>query len=251
MSAHFGRSRSFALLLPLAFTHAGAAPRANAPAHDLGSSAETEPVCTCDAEPAGAPAGGVEHLVALAAARGIALDAQTLATLDDASALLALLPLDHLADVNASRGRLALVFDTGGEDALEVRVPERTTFALDGDDEQDLLTHGRPVRVTSEARRLLVHRTLRFELGASGVTGIVSGDIEVAAGPFRFDLDVRVERGAPRHERDRFGRAVLARDERGAPYKQDGRWVLERHADWLVLSAMGHVLEVGLGAPLP
>lgn len=254
MSAHFGWSRSFALFLPLAFTHAGAAPLANAPAHDAefacepACAAEPEPYCTCerDAEPH-----GIAKLVALADARGIVLDDATRGTFENASALLALLPLDHLADVRSSRGRLELVFDTGTEDTLEVQVPERTTFALDGDDERDLLVYGKPVRVTSESRRLRVHRTLRFELGPDGVAGVVRGDIEVVAGPFRFDLDVRVERGAPRHERDRFGRAVLAQGPRGAPYKENGRWVLERHADWLVLSAMGHVLEVGLGAPVP
>jgi hypothetical protein len=54
------------------------------------------------------------------------------------------------------------------------------------------------VRIKSDERTLLVHRRLRFELGPEGITGLVAGDIEVEAGPFQFDLAVRIEqRAAP------------------------------------------------------
>ena len=255
MSARFRRSRAFALFLPLAFTPAASAPLTSASANEraLERDDADEPYCTCDGAcaPEDAHAAGVERILALTAARGITLDAPVRETLDDARELLALLPLERLVDVCATRGRLELVFDTGSADVLEVTVPERSVLALDGDDEEDLLVHGRPVSVTSEARTLLVHRRLRLELGDDGVRGLVAGDIEVAAGPFHFDLDVHFERGAPRAARDRFGRGVLARDAAGAPYKAGGRWVLERHDAWLVLTAMGHVVEVGLGAPQP
>jgi hypothetical protein len=257
MSARFRRSRAFAFFLPLAFTPAASAPLTSASASESALAREhaDEPLCTCDdtcaSTPNDAHAAGVERIVALADARGIPLAAPVRATLDEAGELLALLPLERLVDVCAARGRLELVFDTGAADVLEVCVPERRALALDGDDEEDVLVHGRPVSVKSEARTLLVHRRLRFELGDDGIRGLVPGDIEVAAGPFHFDLSVHIERGAPRAARDRFGRSVLALDATGAPYKVGGRWVLQHHDEWLVLSAMGHVLQVGLGAPRP
>lgn len=258
MSARFRRSRAFALFVPLAFTPAASAPLTSASASERALAGEhaDEPLCTCDdvcaTTPSDTHTAGIERIVALADARGIAVDASVRATLDEAGELLALLPLERLVDVCAPSGRLELVFDTGAAEVLEVSVPERTVLALGGDDEDgDLLVRGRPVSVKSEARTLLVHRRLRLELDDDGIRGLVPGDIEVAAGPFHFDLSVRIERGSPRVARDRFGRSVLALDATGAPYKAGGRWVLQQHDEWLVLSAMGHVIEVGLGAPRP
>lgn len=127
-------------------------------------------------------------------------------------------------------------------------MPERVDFALDGDDDEDLLTRGHAVRIKSDERTLLVHRRLRFELGPDGITGLVAGDIEVEVGPFHFDLCVRIEQRGGQVARDKAGRMLLAQGERGQPYKSNGLWVVQRYDRFLVLEAMGHKIEVGLGS---
>lgn len=159
--------------------------------------------------------------------------------------LLALLPLERLRAARRERGELVLEFETGPSGVLEVEVPVRTVLALDaGDDEIDPTRRGRIVKTRGEPRVLLIHRVVRFQLGEHGIDGVRDGDLEVRAGPFDVDLDLRTERrSAP--ARDRYGRPLVALDEHGEPVREDGRWRIQHFERWLVLEALGHRVEIG------
>ncbi|MBI5364323.1 MAG: hypothetical protein HZA53_14180 [Planctomycetes bacterium] len=194
----------------------------------------------------------VRRLCALASERGLTLPSALVESLGEVAALLAFLPMERLVDLELRPKRLVLVFDTQREREVEVRLPSTTCFVLDERAaHDDVLRSGRPRRVVTDEHRLVVHRRVELELGAEGIVGVRAGDLELAKGPFRFDVAVSVTKAPGRMNVDEDGRPVLALDDQGRPFRRDGQWVVERFDKWIVLKAFGRKVEIGVPGRAP
>lgn len=93
---------------------------------------------------------------------------------------------------------------------------------------------------------MIVHSSLRFELGPEGIRAVRKGDLEVSVWPFSPDLELHTEIHPGRIVTDDQDRILLETDEIGKPLRRDGRFVPIVADRWLILEAGGRRAEIPL-----
>jgi len=160
------------------------------------------------------------------------------------------LPLERLTAVRTSARSIELQFDFGSKRTRTVELPLASQIALEAARGKDPLEHGKVVRSKPKARKLVVHREVRFEIEGDGeISALRGGDLEVDVGLFDFDLDVRTFTDSGRIARDDDGRILVALDGDGNPLRREGRWVPQRYDHWVEIRAAGRRCEIGVSVP--
>ncbi len=160
------------------------------------------------------------------------------------------LPLDALERVEAADGAVLFHFDFGQQGYRDIELPGSTQKVLDARHRSDPWLVDRRNRVReerSDARKLRVQDELRFSLDEGGLAGLREGDLAVRhwlAG--WVNLNVHSERHAGRIATGEKDRPVLQTDSRGEPVVQDGHYVPQCYDDWVIITAAGRRIEVGV-----
>ena len=160
--------------------------------------------------------------------------------------ILEFLPIENLAAVEVHEETLEFHFDFDGRRTRRVGLPSGWRYVLDPGDHADPLLEGEAQWVEYTGRKLIVHKLVRFFYDENGITAVDEGNLEIKAGWFAPDLQLRTELHRGRIARDSEGRMLIETDKRGRPLRQDGRLVPVQADRWLVLQVSKHRIELPL-----
>jgi hypothetical protein len=162
------------------------------------------------------------------------------------------LPLDALERVESAGGKVTFHFDFGSEGHRDIQLPDTRQKVLESRHRSDPWLVDRKNRVREEksgGSKLRLKPSLELSVDASGLTGVREGDLAVhhwLAG--WVNLDLHSERHEGRVATGEKDRPVLVTDSRGEPAVVDGHYVPQRFDDWVVITAAGRRIEVGIPA---
>ncbi len=162
------------------------------------------------------------------------------------------LPLDALNRVDAAGGKVTFHFDFGSKGYRDISLPGTTQKVLDSRHRSDRFLVDRRNRVRdeeSDGKKLRLKSQLQFSVNDSGLTGLRQGDLAVhhwLAG--WVNLNVHSEQHEGKIATGEKDRPVLQTDERGNPVVENGHYVPQRFDDWVVITAKGRRIEVGIPA---
>ncbi len=160
------------------------------------------------------------------------------------------LPLDALQRVESANGKVTFHFDFGRDSSRQIQLPDSTQKVLQSKHRSDpYLVHSRN-RVRdekSDGKKLRLKSQLQFSVNEDGLTGVREGDLAVhhwLAG--WVNLNVHSEQHEGKIATGEKDRPVLQTDERGNPVVVDGHYQPQRYDDWVVITAAGRRIEVGI-----
>ena len=162
------------------------------------------------------------------------------------------LPLDALNRVEAANGKVTFHFDFGRDGHRDVTLPDSSQKVLDSRLRSDPYKVDRKNRVRdekSDGKKLRIKSQLQFSVGANGLTGLREGDLAVhhwLAG--WVNMNVHSEQHPNKVATGEKNRPVLQTDSRGNPVVVDGHYQPQRYDDWVVITAAGRRIEVGIPA---
>jgi len=171
---------------------------------------------------------------------------QMLRMLSGYAPILEFLPIEDLESVEVHRDTIDFRFDFDGRRTRRVSLPSGWRYVLDPKDHADPLLEGVAQWVEFKGRKLIVHKQVRFFYDENGITAVDAGNLEVKAGWFAPDLQLRTELHRGRIARDAKGRMLLETDGSGRPLRRDGRFVPVTSDRWLVLQVRKHRFELPL-----
>lgn len=160
------------------------------------------------------------------------------------------LPLDALNRVEAANGEVTFHFDFGRQGYRDIQLPGSTTKVLDSRLSSDPTKVDRKNRVRDQkvdGKKLRLKSQLQFSVNANGLSGVREGDLAVhhwLAG--WVNLSVASERSPGKVATGDKDRPLLQTDSRGNPVVVDGHYQLQRYDDWVVITAAGRRIEVGI-----
>jgi hypothetical protein len=160
------------------------------------------------------------------------------------------LPLDALQRVEAAGGKVTFHFDFGREGHRDIQLPGSSQKVLDSRHRSDPWLVDRKNRVrdeVSKGQKLRLQDELQFSVNQQGLTGLREGDLAVhhwLAG--WVNMDLHSERHPDRVATGEKDRPVLRTDSRGNPVVDNGRYVPQRYDDWVIITAAGRRIEVGV-----
>jgi len=148
-----------------------------------------------------------------------------------------LLPLGSLSQIVSDGRSVEFQFDFSGQ--KEVNIPKGTAWVYKG---------GRARQIKTDAQRLRFRNRVQFTIGAEGLTGLRSGDVQAyggwLAGFVNINLFMKRDEG---QVAETDGHPTLAVGEDGRPVVQDGKYVYQRYDDWLVITGpLGYRSEMGV-----
>jgi len=160
------------------------------------------------------------------------------------------LPLEALNRVEAAKGKVTFHFDFGRDGYRDIQLPGSTQKVLDSRLSSDPYKVDRKNRVRDEktdSKKMRLKSQLQFSVNANGLSGLRTGDMAVhhwLAG--WVNLNVQSERHDDKIATGEKNRPVLQTDSRGNPVVVDGHYQPQRYDDWVVITAKGRRIEVGI-----
>jgi len=150
------------------------------------------------------------------------------------------LPMDRLEQITSDGSSLDITFE--GNAPIEITTPDSTVTYL---------RNGKLRRTTEDGAKIKVQPSIRFELGASGLTGVRQGDIKAyggfLAGWVNIDIVTENRPGEVAKHKGRY--PVVATGPDGRPVTQGGRPELARFDDWVVITGpFGYRSDIGIPA---
>jgi hypothetical protein len=162
------------------------------------------------------------------------------------------LPLDALNRVEAANGKVTFHFDFGRDGYRDIQLPGSSQKVLDSRLRSDPYLVDRKNRVRDEkndGKKLRLQSQLQFSVSPNGLSGVREGDLAVhhwLAG--WVNMNVQSERHPGKVATGEKDRPVLRTDSRGDPVVVDGHYQPQRYDDWVVITAAGRRIEVGIPA---
>jgi len=160
------------------------------------------------------------------------------------------LPLDALEGVVSQDGKVTFAFDFGDQSERELQLPESRLQVLDSRHRSDRFLVDRKNRVReqkSDGKKLRLKDELQLTVNENGLTGVRQGDLAVHHWLLGWvDLQVHSERHDGKIATGDKERPVLETDGRGKPLVVDGHYVPQRFDDWVIITAKGRRIEVGI-----
>jgi hypothetical protein len=162
------------------------------------------------------------------------------------------LPLDALKKVEAADGKVTFDFDFGKKGEREIKLPDTVRKVLDSRLRSDPYKVDRKNRVREEkskGRKMKIKSQLEFSVDDSGLTGVREGDLTVSVFLLGWvNLTVQSERHEGKTATGEKNRPVLQTDSNGDPLVVDGHYQPQRYDDWVVITALGKRMEIGIPA---
>ncbi len=160
------------------------------------------------------------------------------------------LPLDALNKIESAAGKVTFHFDFGREGQRDIQLPDTTQKVLDSRHRSDPTLVNSKNRVRdekSDGKKMRLKSRLQFSVNEDGLAGLREGDMAVhhwLAG--WVNLNVSSERSPGKVAAGEKNRPVLQTDARGNPVVVDGHYQPQRYDDWVVITAAGRRIEVGI-----
>ncbi len=162
------------------------------------------------------------------------------------------LPLDALKGVVSADGKVTFQFDFGRKGEREVQLPDSTQKVLDSRHRSDRFLVDRKNRVRDEkndGKKLKLKSELQLSVDENGLTGVREGDLAVHHWLLGWvNIQVNSERHQGKIATGEKNRPVLQTDAGGRPVVVDGHYLPQRFDDWVIITAKGRRIEVGIPA---
>lgn len=162
------------------------------------------------------------------------------------------LPLENLKEIRSDGKNVDLVFDFGGQNTKNVKIPGTTSLILESSNLVDPYSASNPNTIkkkTGTSETLRISNTVRFSIDKNGITGLRKGDIKASWFLGWANINIRSAQGEKVATVD--NKPVIRADEAGNPIIEDGHYVPETYNDWLIITAPATHIEIGVPAITP